>query len=230
MRCLFFDTGPIINLTLNNLLWVLGAMNKRFKGKFCITPGVKAELIDRPLNSRKFSFEALQIIRALRKDYMTVFEDKTIRKRALELMNIANKIYSAHGRPIQILHYAEMESLVAALKYKADALVVDERTLRVIIEKPGDLASLLRRRLHTNISVNKIELQKFNSEVGSLRLIRSAELVTVAYELGILDLYVPSGMANGRRKLLDSLLWAFKLNGCAITRREIDDLLRLSKS
>lgn len=229
MRSLLFDTGPIINLTLNNLLWVLKGLNKRFKGDFLITPGVKRELIDKPLNSKKFGFEALQIIRALRKKYFTVFEDKKLHDRVLHLLGLANNVYSSHGRSLQILQFAEMETLVASLKYRSDAMVVDERTMRIIIEKPDALASLLRRRLHTNIKVDKNILNQFHEEVGDLRLIRSIELITVAYELGILDLYVPSEMSNGRRKLLDSLLWAFKLNGCAVTRREIDDILKLAK-
>ncbi|MBW3021352.1 hypothetical protein KY328_00370 [Candidatus Woesearchaeota archaeon] len=230
MRRLIFDTGPVINLTLNNLLWLLGTMNKKFKGDFSITPGVKRELIDKPLSSKKFSFEALQLIRAVRKKYLSVFDAKGLHEQALHLMGIANNVYFYHDRPLQILHYAEMESLVAALKYNADAMVVDERTLRVIVEKPEALASLLRRRLHTNVKVDKQSLKRFKDEVGSLRLIRSIELVTVAYEMGLLDLYIPSEMANGRRKLLSSLLWAFKLNGCAVTREEIDEILRYVKS
>lgn len=229
MRTLIFDTGPVINLTLNNLLWVLGKMNERFKGDFLITPGVKRELIDKPLNSKKFGFEALQVIRAVRKKYVSVISGDKFHNDALHLMGLANNVYSVHGRPIQILQYAEMESLIAAEKLNAEAMVVDERTLRVIVEKPQELASLLRRRLHSNIVVNKKELKRFNEEVGSVKLIRSIELVTVAYELGILDQFVPSEMPNGRRKLLDSLLWSFKLDGCAISRREIDDLVKYVK-
>jgi len=229
MKCLMFDTGPIINLTLNNLLWVLRDLNKDFNGSFYITPAVKAELIDKPLMSKKFGFEALQLIRTVRKGYLNVLKDDSLHERVLHLMNLSNNIYSSYNRPIQILQYAEIESLVAAIKYKAQALVVDERTLRIIIEQPDALASLLKHKLHTNVKVDKQNLREFNYEVGKLRLIRSVELVTVAYEKGLLDLYVPSEMPNGRRKLLDSLLWAFKLNGCAVTRREIDEIIRIAK-
>ena len=229
MRCLIFDTGPIINLTLNNLLWVLGEMNKRFKGDFCVTQGVKKELIDKPLDSKKFSFEALQLIRAVRKKYIKVVKDEGLHEKSLHLMRLANSIYYSHNHAMQILQYAEIESLVAAIKYKADAMVVDERTMRIIIEKPEVLDKLLRRRFHTNIKIDRDVLKQFHDAVGDLRLIRSVELVTVAYELGLLDLYIPSEMANGKRRLLNSLLWAFKLNGCAITRREIDEILRYVK-
>lgn len=229
MRYLIFDAGPVITLTLNNLLGTLGDLKSRFKGKFAITPGVKRELIDKPLNTKKFEFEALQIIRAIRKKYIEVLEDNTLESRTMELLEIANNIYYSKRHPIKILDYGEIESLVASIKYKADAMVVDERTMRTIIEKPDALAEILRNKLHRRIDVDKTALREFKEQVGDLRMIRSVELVTVAFQLGLLDLYIPNEIPNGRRKLLDALLWGVKLNGCAVNAKEMREILRMVK-
>jgi hypothetical protein len=61
--------------------------------------------------------------------------------------------------------------------------------------------------------------------VSHLKLIRSIELVTVAFEMGLLNQYLVK-IPNARRELLDSLLWAVKLNGCSVTDAEIKDILR----
>ena len=43
MRSIIFDTGPIISLVTNNMLWLLEPLKKQFKGEFYITKSVKKE-------------------------------------------------------------------------------------------------------------------------------------------------------------------------------------------
>ena len=54
MKSLVFDAGPIISLTMNNLLWLLDPLKVNFKGEFYIPMAVKGELVDRPLTTKKF--------------------------------------------------------------------------------------------------------------------------------------------------------------------------------
>ncbi|KHO51294.1 MAG: hypothetical protein QT04_C0044G0003 [archaeon GW2011_AR11] len=58
MKALVFDSGPIISLTLNGLLWMLRPLKQRFKGDFCITKAVYGEIISYPLHTKKFKLEA----------------------------------------------------------------------------------------------------------------------------------------------------------------------------
>ncbi|MBW3015097.1 hypothetical protein KY330_01630 [Candidatus Woesearchaeota archaeon] len=229
MKCIFFDAGPMISLALNNLLWVVGKLKKKYRGEFCITEGVRYELIERPLHIKKFEFESLQILRQLRKKNLKLIMDKRIEQKANELLELANSIFYSGNHPIKIVQRGEMESLAAAIVFDADALVIDERTARVLLEEPDFLAKLLTMRLHRKIRVDRVALKRFSSEVKYLKIIRSIELVTIAFELGLLDEYLPD-MPNARRILLDAVLWGVKLNGCAVTRKEIDDILRLESS
>ena len=71
-------------------------------------------------------------------------------------------------------------------------------------------------------------LEKFRELVKNIRIIRSVEIVAVAYELGLLNKYLPN-MPNPRKTLLDSVLWGVKLNGCAVSKEEIDDIIKSEK-
>ena len=45
-KALIFDSGTLINLTMNCLLYILPELKKIFKGKLLITSAVKYEIID----------------------------------------------------------------------------------------------------------------------------------------------------------------------------------------
>ena len=63
MKTIVFDTGPIISLTMNNLLWILEPLKSISNANFYITNPVKKELVDNPLNkTKRFKFEALQVL------------------------------------------------------------------------------------------------------------------------------------------------------------------------
>ena len=62
--------------------------------------------------------------------------------------------------------------------------------------------------------------------IRNFRVIRSVELVTVAFEKGILDRYRPD-MPYGDEILLEGVLWGVKLNGCSVSNKEIEEILRM---
>jgi len=228
MKSIVFDTGPIISLALNNLLWILEPLKKKFNGKFYIPSSVKREIVDKPLSTKKFKFEALQVLYLVKNKTIEMIEENEIRKKALKLLDIANNIFIAHDNPIRILHLGETEGVALALYLNADAFVIDERTTRVLIEEPKALENLLRHKLHTSIKVNKDNLKRFRAEVKNLKIIRSAELAAVAYEIGLLDKFI-FDIPEPRRTLLEGLLWGVKLNGCAVSRNEINSIIKLEE-
>ncbi len=44
--------------------------------------------------------------------------------------------------------------------------------------------------------------------------------------MGLLNKYLPT-LKNARKQLLESVLWALKLNGAAISQNEIDEMVKL---
>jgi len=226
MKSIIFDSGPVISLSMNNLLWVLREIKKKYKGKFLITPGVKSEIIGRPLTSKKFKFEALQVLKEFKDNILELFDKPTLRQKTMDLLGLANNMFYTHGKNIDIVQFAEIEVLVAALISSADAIVIDERTTRLLIENPEKLRKILQKKLHTDVEMNRNNLARFKGLTRKIKVIRSTELILIAYEKGLLDKYVLD-IQNPRKNLLDGLLWGLKLNGCSISGDEINKVITL---
>ncbi|MFH1439999.1 MAG: hypothetical protein ABIG89_05505 [Candidatus Woesearchaeota archaeon] len=231
MKALIFDTGPIISLTLNNLLWILEPLKKKFSGEFFITPGVYDELIEKPLKTKKYKFEALQILPYISKGVLNVLDEDKIRLITANLLDKVNTTFKANGNWIRIIHQGETEVLASALHLGSTNVVIDERTSRKLIEDPDSIASTLSNKLHTKIDINQENLGYIKKELSCLKVIRSTELAVVAYKMGLLDRY----MLEDERKIIKNLdeaivegvLWGIKLNGCSIRKEEIYKIIKM---
>ncbi|MBI2140220.1 hypothetical protein HYU14_04800 [Candidatus Woesearchaeota archaeon] len=226
MKALFFDTGPVISLTTNNLLWILPELKKRFRGKFYITPSTRRELIEKPLEIKKYKFEALQVLRLIEGGVLDVLDDPSLDAETVHLLGLANTSFSAKGSNISMINYAEMSAVVAAVKYGAEAVVIDERSTKLIIENPEKLEEVFENKLHTDVIIDRKNLNEFLHHVERIKVIRSVELAVIAFELGLLDQFV-LGIPNPKKTLLDSLLWGVKIRGCAISEKEIDEIVAM---
>lgn len=226
MKSLFFDTGPIISLTTTNLLHLLGKLKEHYDGNFFITKGVRYELIEKPLETKKFKFEALQVVRTIESGIIGMFDDPQLAKNTEQLLNLANGCFIARGQPITIVQFAEINTLAGALLQGVECVVIDERTTRLLVENPLRLVKMLKSKLHTRIDVDRKNLMEFSKLAGGLKVIRSVELVAIGFELGLLGEYV-THVSHPRRTLLESVLWAVKLQGCAVSDHEIEDLIKI---
>lgn len=231
MKAIIFDSGPLISLTLNNLLWVLEPLKQKYKGDFFITSAVKEEVVDYPLKTKKFKFEGFQVLKSIRDGVLSVFETDYVRKETGKMMDLANNIFEVHGKPFKSLHYPELSVLVAAKEVKAEAVVVDEQSTRLLMENPSRMEQLVKKRMHAKVFLNRQCLEEFQSAMRHINVIRSTELVTIAYECGFLNKYIakPTTIPKPKEELLDGLLWGLKLNGCAISEREINQILKVER-
>jgi hypothetical protein len=219
---LFFDAGPIITLVMSRLIWILPILKEHFSGKFYITPAVKYELVERPMSSRRFKFEAIQVMKLIRDGVLEVY-DKVPQKNIENLKKIANGAFVMDKRVMDVLQEGEIESIVCLMQEHNSKIVMDERTLRLYLEDPGAMKQLLEHRFKRKVVVDEFKMEKFRANFSSVGIIRSIELVCVAYKLGLLNDYIPK-KAHGKRELLDAILWATKFNGCAVTNHEIEEI------
>ena len=213
---LIFDSSSIISIATNNLLNILRELKKQFKGDFIIPSSVKKELIDNPIKGKKYKLEALII--------QDLLEDKvlTIKKEKINyLMNLANSIYINKRKKIRIVHEGEIEAISMQ---NNNISVIDERTTRMLIENPMKLKELLEKKLHSKIHIDVKNLNEFKKLTENTKIIRSTELMTIAFEKGLFKDFIPKGK---RKDFLDGLLWGLKLRGCAISSDEINQILRL---
>ena len=60
-KAIIFDSGSLISLSMAGLFDELIGLKKIFKGKFLITKEIKGEIIDKPMNIKKYELEALRL-------------------------------------------------------------------------------------------------------------------------------------------------------------------------
>ena len=135
-------------------------------------------------------------------------------------MDDANKILWARGQPVHQIERGESTCLALYNMLRDNkridkmALAVDERTTRMLVEKPENLRKLMESKLHTIIDMKTVP-----EEFQDMVFIRSAEIVYIAYKKNLVNL------KNGQ--VLDALLYASKFAGCSITIEEIEEMKKL---
>lgn len=223
MKIIVFDSGPLINLAMNGLLYILPELKKQLKGAFYITTAVKKEIIDRPTGIPRFELGALQLSELVTSGVIEVADATVDQKKLAEetnaLMDVANHFVHVNGTWVPLVSAGEISCLALCnqLRQRGDEVIIaiDERTTRLLAESPRDVAQLMSERLH-----QRVTLAAEASVFSSYKFIRSAELVYVAYVHGLLH---PAG-----KKTLEAALYACKYKGCAITFEEIQQLKKLA--
>src|SRR3989338_2197252 len=219
MKSLVFDTGPVITLAMNNLLWTLEFLKTRFEGRFYIPDSVKFELIDKPLESKKYKLEAIMVDNLISTGSLEVYSKLDVD----HLMEHVNNIFISNNKPIYILDRAEVEALALALRLQSGAYVVDERTMRLLIEDPKSLKRILEKKVHSPIDVNEKLLKDFQYMTKGWKVVRSCDLMVLAYELGLFNKYI--NKVHNDKTFLDGLLWGLRLRGCGISEDEIEKII-----
>lgn len=226
MKALIFDSGPLISFALNSMLDIIPFLKKKYKGNFYICNAVRKEIIDQPSKSKKFAFEALRIEHLLEKGDLELFDTTSYSQETDIITELANSIFSIRDRSLRILNAGELDVLVLAKNINADAIVVDERTTRLLLENPYRLHKMLEKKFNSNVFINKEKLKEFEKHFSTLKIIRSVELALVGVDYGFFNDFVRH---QSSYELVWALLWALKLNGCAISEREIKSLVKLYK-
>jgi hypothetical protein len=213
---------------MNNLLWLLKPLKEKFGGEFYITEAVKKECVDKPLTSKKFKYEAIQVLKLIEEGILKVYDSEKLRTEGMHLLELANSLFKAQGSYVRIVQFAEIEAVVAAKILGADSIVIDEFITRTLIDNPLSAQQRLENRLHMKVDSDKTNLSRFKAEIENIKVIRSVELVTISYELGFFKEYYLN-LPTPKRTLLEGLLWGIKLNGCSVSENEINEVIKIEK-
>lgn len=228
MKSLVFDTGPLITLALNNLLWTLKPLKEKFGGEFYITESVKKECVDKPLQSKKFRFEAIQMLRLIESQVLDVYRNSRQKQETQRLLALANSLFRVHGNCVKNVQFAEIETIATAISLESEAVVIDEFITRMLVENPDAVRQRMERKLHETVEADAENVREFTRTVHNINVIRSFELVAVAFEQDLFREYYLN-IRNPRRTLLEGLLWALKLSGCSVSEDEIAELIKLER-
>jgi predicted nucleic acid-binding protein len=205
------DSSSVISLAVNCLCPVL----ERLGTNFIITPKIYEEIVSRPSENKRFALESMRIRRLVESGTLLVQEPAgTLHE---DILDAANRVYSIRGKELKIIHHGEAEAISLAAEIKARAFLVDERTMRLLIEAPYELRKLLAYRNQAEVKLNEVWLRKLKLLLPDIPLIRSAEIVAIAYERGLLTMM--HGVED--KTVLEAALSALKFSGCAITWDEV---------
>jgi len=210
---------------MNGLTDLFVKLKNIFNGKFIMTSEVKYETIDRPLQIKKFELAALKIKKLLDDG---IFEPPSkecsqleIKNETAKILNYANNSLTARGEFIHLIDRGEASCIAMDIMCRKagikSVIVIDERTTRMLGEKPENLRKLLESKLHTSVEMkHDFEFMK------DITFIRSSELVYIAWRKNLIEL------KGG--DVLDALLYATKFKGNSISRQEIEEIKRIGRA
>lgn len=223
-KVIIFDASTLISISMNGLLEELKKLKDIFKGDFVIPKEVKKEVIDHPIKTKRFELEAMKIQNLIDDGYLVMpkdlgIEDKNITSSMIKFMSLANTMFIGNGQKIKLIHDGEAACLALSKildeKNIENVLAIDERTTRMLVEKPENLQKLMEKRTHARIKLKESNFKSFEG----FKIIRSTELMYVAYKKGLIRWK--------NKNLLDGLLYALKFKGCAISYEEIDQIKKI---
>ncbi len=222
-KVIIFDASTLISISMNGLYPELKKLKEKFNGKFIITKEVKYEVIDRPIQIKRFELEALRLKelfdqKIIESPSSVGFSDAEISRKTQEILEISNKSFIGNGKEIHLIDLGEASCIALAniIGNKVDYLLaIDERTTRMLCENPENLRKLLEKKLHTKIIVKNQNFKLFKG----LNIIRSTELIYVAYKKGIFEIK--------NNQLLDALLYGLKFKGASISDEEIEEIKKI---
>ena len=224
-KIIIFDASTLITIAMNGLLEELRMLKKIFKGKFIIPNEVKYDAIDRPMKIKRFELEAMKLQNLLEEKVIELpaslsIDSAKISKETEILMSIANTTFEGNGKSIHLIDLGETACLVLSKilteKKMPNVLAVDERTTRMLCEKPENLKQLFQKKLKVRIKSNQENYPHFEG----FRFIRSSEIVYIAYKKKIIRWK--------NKDILDALLYGVKFKGCAISEDEIKEIKKLA--
>lgn len=223
-KAIIFDSGALISLAINGLLDELRRLKGIFKGSFLITEQVKSEVIDKPIKTKVFELEALKVQQLLEDKILEMADsyginNSLISKKTDEILNIANSLFMSSNSKMNIMQLGEASCLaLSRILYEKgilNVIAIDERTTRMLVEKPENLKDLLERKTHAKMVLVKKNFEYFKG----FKIIRSVELMYVAWKKNLIS--VKKG------DVLDALLYALKFKGCSVSDEEINEIKRI---
>ncbi|MEM4625558.1 MAG: hypothetical protein QXJ28_02230 [Candidatus Pacearchaeota archaeon] len=225
MKALIFDAGSLISLSMNSMLEELRSLRKAFNGVFLITEDIEHEIVERPIKVPKYKLNAMNL-KLLINERIIDFPDslninrKVVSTETSRVLEITNSIFNFQNRKIKIIDKGEASCLALSMilnkKGIENLVVIDERTTRMLYEKPENLRKLLEKKLNSKIEANYKDLKL----TGEFRFIRSSELIYIAYKKGLLDI--------NNKDYLEAALQGLKFKGCSISEEEIKTIISIA--
>ncbi|MBI5229092.1 hypothetical protein HY991_03195 [Candidatus Micrarchaeota archaeon] len=218
MVSLVFDSSSLIAVSETCNIEVLYFLKERTRGNFLIAPIVKDEIILHPIKVKKFELSAVRLKKLLLDGVVSVISSHLLVKETREIMDLANGIFHVDGKPLKLVHDGEAASIAVFSFAKADALVVDEKTTRLLLEAPFKMRETLQSEYEGKLEINEDGLKKFREKTKGIFVLRSSELVAMAAKKGFFKNYRTS-----EEEAFRASIYALRQAGCSLTSEELKE-------
>ena len=218
MKSVVCDSSALISLADTCNIEALEFLRKNFSTSFLLTPVVKDEIISHPLKIKKFELSAVRLKQVLVENTLSVISSPTLVRDTQQVLEIANNLLLAGGKPLSILHEGEAQCLAIFASARAGALVIDEKTTRLLIEDPLKLRQVIQSEYEEKIEVNAGNLQEFKKRTQDILVLRSSELLAIAAMHGFFAKYKAS-----EEEAFHASLYALKTVGCSLSQEELEE-------
>ena len=200
------------------MIGVMEKLKKIFDGKFLITEEVYKEVVNIPLGIKKYIIRALVIKELIERKVLEIA--KVDEKKVERILEKINRMFKVNNENIKIVHKGEASciALYETLETEKKVLCIDERTTRMVLENPENLKKLIENKIHKKVKMDEEIAREIVNK--NIKIIRSSELLYYAFNKNLIDL------RNGK-KVLEAILYATKNYGCAISEKEIREMLSL---
>lgn len=221
MKEVVCDSSSLISLGDNCALNVIPFFTEEYNVNFVIPKSVKKEIVKKPYKTKRFKLKAIRMKQMIEKGYLEVMKSDMTKDYSKRFSKLANSLLNSGGHEIEIIHEGEIET-IALLKYLGtNNLLIDERTTRLLIENISMLRDYINSQSGKKIDVDKEKKRKIKIETKDINVMRSSELIALAYEKNY--------FGRKSKDLLEASLYGLKFAGCSIRNEEIDDYLKLIK-
>lgn len=219
------DSSSLITFSDNCLIKILKHLSEKEGIEFIIPQSVYIESVETPLKIKRFELNAIRIRDAVEEGFIKVVKTSQNTSALLARMErITHDLCSCQGKPIRLVHAGEAETLALIREINAGILAIDERTTRMLIEEPQNIMRFLEKRHQCKVVVDAKALEEFRGEFGGIRIVRSVELVALAYADGAFQMEI-----HGSKQALEAALYAAKFAGCAVSFNEIEAYVKRVK-
>ncbi|MFA6048726.1 MAG: hypothetical protein WC792_02145 [Candidatus Micrarchaeia archaeon] len=216
------DSSPLISFSDTCNIDALRFLKSR-GARFVAPPGVRAEIVSNPMHIRKYQFSAVRLKKILDDKVLEIASVPGLAEKTSRVLETANAIFEAKGKPLKVVHLGEAECIALFEAVGAKALLIDEKTTRLLIENPYKLAELMQGEYGSKIGVNEGRLSEFRKMTRNLFVLRSAEALAVAAKRGFFRDY-----GDSQQEAFHSALYALREAGCSITTGELDEYEKMS--
>ena len=179
---------------------------------------MKDEIISNPMHVRKYVFSAVRLRKVLNDGVLRVVSSPSLISDSRKILDEANSLFSSGNKPLQILQEGEAQCLALFSSAKIAGLLVDEKTTRLLVEKPEKLREAMHSEYRQGVGMNETALAGLRKRFANIAVIRSTELLAVAAKNGFFENY-----KTDENNAFHASLFALRSAGCSISTSELDE-------